>query len=584
MSNGYLVAAEPDIAAARELGDGFELEVLEVAALGGDAAAEALASAANVGVLLSDAAARDPGYVDLLRRLAARLPRAQLIVVDANAPAQFGFLPQDWPAMPLDEALRRANELKRRRQPPPPEAAPEPPRHAAPIDQPPESAPQEQEQQQQQQDEASASEPEEMAAPEPEIASTTETEIAPPLSTEEPPPADDERERGVDIEAAHDEAVAAAASEDTGPTNDESVPEPSSDQPAPSAAAPAPFQATDDLQAPPLESAPAPPLKAEPPVEDSKIEPPTSPQAAPASVAPDNDVSAGAARNPSRSQSGVSRALAADASAFAPKKLRRETPELVRVVIYQPHQLKAVLKAAKKIDPRAEAAPQGMRVGDIAVGESVGVALEVRGAACDGAVQRRVWNGEPIDFSFTVEVEAGVKQAVILARVFVGDAQVGVIGFTRPISGGGKKPASSERLKLRRHRRVFLSYSSQDRDTVAAIATAYRAAGISLFWDRSSLASGEEWSPRLRVEIDKADLFHLCWSKAASKSQWVVTEAEHALRRRRRSNGKQPDITVQMLDGPPWAPHPISLDSINFDDFVRAAAVGYARGDGGDPA
>jgi hypothetical protein len=35
-----------------------------------------------------------------------------------------------------------------------------------------------------------------------------------------------------------------------------------------------------------------------------------------------------------------------------------------------------------------------------------------------------------------------------------------------------------------------------------------------------------------------------------------------------------------MLDGPPWAPHPPELDSINFDDFVRAAIVGYARGDG----
>src|SRR5262249_6075110 len=151
-------------------------------------------------------------------------------------------------------------------------------------------------------------------------------------------------------------------------------------------------------------------------------------------------------------------------------------------------------------------------------------------------------------------------------------------------SGPAKKPASGERLKLKRHKRVFLSYSSNDRETVSAIATAYEAAGIAYFWDRSSLKSGEEWSPRLRKEIDRADLFHLCWSKAASTSEWVEKEAEHALTRRRRSNGKQPDITVQMLDGPPWAPHPAALDSINFDDFVRAAIVGYARGEGDDPA
>ena len=38
-------------------------------------------------------------------------------------------------------------------------------------------------------------------------------------------------------------------------------------------------------------------------------------------------------------------------------------------------------------------------------------------------------------------------------------------------------------------------------------------AGVEHFWDRASLKSGEEWHPRLRREIDRADLFHLCWSK-----------------------------------------------------------------------
>jgi hypothetical protein len=220
-----------------------------------------------------------------------------------------------------------------------------------------------------------------------------------------------------------------------------------------------------------------------------------------------------------------------------------------------------------------------MRIGDVAIGSSVGVALEVRGAVCDGALQRRTWAGEPIDFSFSVEPEAEVKQAVFLARVFIDDAQIGVLAFTRPVSGPAKKAADvGDKIRLRRHKRVFLSYSSKDRETVAAIATAYSSAGVEHFWDRASLKSGEEWSPRLRREIERADLFHLCWSKAAAASQWVEKEAEYALTRRRRA--KRPDITVQMLDGPPWAQHPPSLDSINFDDFVRAAIVGYARGDG----
>jgi hypothetical protein len=205
---------------------------------------------------------------------------------------------------------------------------------------------------------------------------------------------------------------------------------------------------------------------------------------------------------PARKRDAVETAPA-DATAFAPKKLRRGTPELVRIVIHQPKDLQAVIKAARKIDPRTDAAPSGMKVGEVALGAKVGVSLEVRGAICDGAVQRRVWQGEPLDFNFSVEAEEDVKQAVVLARVFIDDAQIGVLAFTRGVSGPKKAPASGDRIRLKRHKRVFLSYSSKDRETVSAIATAYEAAGVQHFFDRTSLKSGEEWSPRLRKEIDK---------------------------------------------------------------------------------
>ncbi|MFT3727746.1 MAG: TIR domain-containing protein [Terricaulis sp.] len=594
MSNGYLVAARADLATARELGEGFELDVLELAAVG-DGAIPMLTNAANVGILLSAAGTRDAGFFALVQKLSMQLPRAQLIIVDPQAPTMFGFFPPSWPAMPIEEALRRAHELTRRRAAPM-APAPQEPVHAAPL---PPSAPE-------QIPQAPPAIAEHQAAPAHEhIEPVTEPEFAPP------PTIEDDRVRGITIEPQH-------SSVDDAPL----------DAPAEILEEPADAVATTEAAEPPP---PMPPLRVDPP-EEFGGEPPAALQEdvsleAPATAEPASEaleieptpawkesaaeqsaepplLQAAPAPAPMQSNSygsgparsrgefgqsgfeagrrGAAASYTADASAFAPKKLRRDAPELLRVVIHQPHQLKEVMKTAKKMDPRAEAAPQGVRVGDVAVGESVGVSLDVRGASCDGALQRRVWNGEPIDFSFTLEAETDVKQAVILARVFVGDAQVGVIAFTRRISGPSKKAAADERLKLKRHKHVFLSYSSQDRETVSTIATAYAAAGISYFWDRSSLKSGEEWSPRLRKEIDKADLFHLCWSKSASKSEWVVTEAEHALTRRRKSNGKYPDITVQMLDGPPWAPHPLSLDSINFDDFVRAAIVGYARGDG-DP-
>lgn len=530
MSNGYLLAANADLPDLGEVASGFGLEPVSAATFGTDAAAAAaMQGAANVGIVLSRAATRDAGFVALLHILARSLRSAQLILVEPDARTAFGFLPDTWPVMALADAQSRAIDLLRRRaeqqDSETPRAHPLPPVQEEPPPAPP--IRERQDETLEQSTNETASEPD--LADEDAVGAgrTDDGELSDSFGTGD----EEERAREITIEP------------ETKPTPE---PEPEPD-PAP----------------PPATVAPAPmPQPAEPPgavlggVSGERSETSSPAKRDPAPTAP------------------------ADATAFAPKKLRRGTPELVRIVIHQPKDLQDVIKAARKIDPRTDPAPSGMKVGDVALGASVGVSLEVRGATCDGAIQRRVWQGDAIDFNFSAEADEDVKQAVFLARVFVDDAQIGVLAFTRPI-GGPKKDAASngDKIRLKRHKRVFLSYSSKDRETVSAIATAYEAAGVQHFFDRTSLKSGEEWSPRLRQEIDRADLFHLCWSKSAADSEWVEKEAEHALTRRHR-NGKKPEITVQMLDGPPWAKHPPHLDSINFDDFVRAAIVGYARGDG----
>lgn len=545
MSNGYLVAAAADLAAAHEIADGFGLDVIDASSVHDQqTTGAALARAANVGIIISNEAARDEAFVALLSALATQRQDAQLILVTGDARAAFPSLPAAWPVMALDEARSRSNELLRRRQAETPPA-----------------------------DDATRAQP--LPAPTP---APHDPQPAAPFPEQQGPGAlssvlgdaalggatggalggigsvlsgDDKGQR----QEATEEAPQAEA-------HSEALPAPSAEPPVPPAAAEAPAPQT------PQPAPAAPPQRPE-----GAIGRVRDVQRAPA---PAHRATLESARPPSA----VAPSAPADATAFAPGKLRRGTPELVRIVVHQPKDLNEVIKAARKLDPRTESAPQGMPVGDVAIGAKIGVSLEVRGGACEGAVQRRTWLGEPIDFSFAVEADANVKQVVMLARVFINDAQIGVLAFTRKVSGPAKKPHNpGDRARLKRHKRVFLSYSAKDREVVSAIATAYQMAGVEHFWDRASLKSGEEWHPRLRREIDRADLFHLCWSKSAAQSEWVAKEAEHALTRRRKNSGK-PEITVQMLDGPPWAPHPPSLDAINFDDFVRAAIVGYARGDG----
>lgn len=590
MSNGYLVVSEADREAAYTLGDGFDLDVIGAATLGdSDATATALTGAANVGLVLSNAAAGDAAFVALLHALAQRVGVAQLIVVEPEARAAFAFLPEAWPIMPIAVALERAGELTRRRQAG--AGANEPP-HAAPL--PPTPPPVEAE-------ETAPSEPNEHATPAPESAEETPPildEVTQAPADEAPPAPEAEQQFQTD-------APPAQELERSAPTIEDVTPAPSDDTareelPPLGGVEDRDEQSTEEViedgfGAGTMVGAPA-PAHAEPPAPPTIEETPTSealpeapPPSMPAPQAPEESDLERAARAPARARKSQTASIftdptagssaPADATAFAPKKLRRGTPELARIVIHQPTDLAAVIKAARRIDPRAAPAPHSIGIGSVALGARVGVSLEVRGAACDGTPQRRVWEGEPIDFSFSIEADADVKQIVVLARVFVNDAQIGVLAFTRPVIGAEKKPQGfGDKVRLKRHKRVFLSYSSKDRETVSAIATAYASAGVEHFWDRTSLKSGEEWSPRLRREIERADLFHLCWSKSAAASEWVEKEASYALTRRRRA--KKPEITVQMLDGPPWAKHPDSLDSINFDDFVRAAIVGYARGEG----
>ncbi len=648
MSNGYLVATGADVAAVGDIADGLDLDIIAAHDMTDtNAVGAALAGAANVGIVLSFAAARDGAYVSLLQVLAQHLRQAQLILVEPDALRAFAFLPALWPAMPLEDVRARALALAQARAP------------AVEAEVEPAPAPGESEAATAHADDKPApppivAQPEQPESPgetsgtieaEPAPAEAADDDLAPPPVYQEPPPdlKQDEaappeeplaEEAPVDFgryqppdapadftePSKPDEVVSDAPGADDGavvlgrledkvedlrgetygePPVAEDMPAapPSVDETPPpprdivateielrdiepsggviiggaGGGEPAPAALDDVASAAPLD-AETPTSAAEPaPAEQERDPPPMIP--APAAPAPQP-----ARKREARAGGAGAASTPADATAFAPKKLRRSEAELVRISVHQPKDLQAVIRAARTADPRTTGAPQSMGIGEVALGASVGVALEVKGADCDGTLQRRTWEGEPLDFSFAATADAEVRQVVILARVFVDDAQIGVLAFTRGITGARPKALpDGERVRLKRHKYVFLSYSSHDRETVSAIATAYQMAGVAHFWDRASLKSGEEWSPRLRREIERADLFHLCWSKAAAQSQWVERETSHALSLHRRR--KRPEISVQMLDGPPWAKHADSLDSINFDDFVRAAIVGYARGE-----
>jgi hypothetical protein len=76
---------------------------------------------------------------------------------------------------------------------------------------------------------------------------------------------------------------------------------------------------------------------------------------------------------------------------------------------------------------------------------------------------------------------------------------------------------------------IFVSYSHQDSEIVEQLEKAYVVLGIQYLRDVRILRSGEKWNSALCAKIEQADLFQLCWSDAAKRSQYVTQEWKYAL-------------------------------------------------------
>ena len=77
--------------------------------------------------------------------------------------------------------------------------------------------------------------------------------------------------------------------------------------------------------------------------------------------------------------------------------------------------------------------------------------------------------------------------------------------------------------------RIHLRYTLSKGRTLKASKSIDDVVGIDYFFDRHNLRSGDVYSERIFEYIDKADLFMLCWSANARKSEYVRREIERAL-------------------------------------------------------
>ena len=127
--------------------------------------------------------------------------------------------------------------------------------------------------------------------------------------------------------------------------------------------------------------------------------------------------------------------------------------------------------------------------------------------------------------------------------------------------------------------KVFISYPHTNAEMAESLATRLKAEGHEVFWDRTSLPSGESFDDRIRDGIDASDLFICLLTKASlSEGKYARTELKFAQEKWPNPSGRVLPVT---LDDAAMASIPAYLKSVTIEqpegDAVAEVAAEVRR-------
>jgi hypothetical protein len=174
------------------------------------------------------------------------------------------------------------------------------------------------------------------------------------------------------------------------------------------------------------------------------------------------------------------------------------------------------------------------------------------------------WTGSlgSANFVFSVPKDAACSTRKATCFVRSSGMEIARVDFILQI-GGSLRRRTKIPSELRRHRKAFASYATEDRHLVLAHLKGMQkiAPGLEIFVDITSLRSGDLWEQKLREAIRDADVFYLFWCSHAMQSEWVQKEWQWAFDAR----GLQ-FIDPVPLESPETAPPPERLKAKHFND------------------
>ena len=219
-------------------------------------------------------------------------------------------------------------------------------------------------------------------------------------------------------------------------------------------------------------------------------------------------------------------------SIFAPAEIRLSSHMLVQVYLHLFEETEKVKSLAQESDKNAERRDYIPLQCKLKKGDKVDVQLNIYGETLLKSDKKSVvWQGSftKCSFDYFVPKDIDVDELSCVALLSVNGVPVGEMRFITRIVDAPRQ--LNPEIIAHKYSKVFISYSHQDESKVNFLHEGLELGSVPHFFDRKYLKAGDVFPQVIQDYINSADLFILCWSENASKSEYVDKERRQALER-----------------------------------------------------
>ena len=219
-------------------------------------------------------------------------------------------------------------------------------------------------------------------------------------------------------------------------------------------------------------------------------------------------------------------------SIYTPSEVNRKSHMLVQVYLHLYKETKTVSSLAQesqKDTKRRDYIPLQCK---LKKGDQVDVILNIYGETLLMSDRKSVvWQGSftKCSFDYFVPEDIDVEELSCAALLSVNGVPVGEMRFITQIVDSPRQ--LNPEIISHKYNKVFISYSHQDESKVKFLHEGLELGAVPHFFDRKYLKVGDVFPQVIQDYINSADLFILCWSENASKSEYVQKERLQALER-----------------------------------------------------